>query len=66
MAAGAAVEGGLAEDKIFSMMGGFEGEIDKNKESIYYGMRYYGGWRLEGLPTTYGMDNKLMYQPDIK
>jgi hypothetical protein len=66
MAAGAAVKGGFAENKIFSIMGGFEGEKNGNKESIYHGMRYYGGWRPEGLPSTYSMDQNLMYKPDIK
>ena len=26
---------------------------------------YPGGWKLEGLPWTYKMDNHLMYKPDV-
>jgi hypothetical protein len=48
------------------MMGGFEGGKNKNKDSIYYGKRWAGGWKLEGLPWTYKMDSKLMYGPDVK
>jgi hypothetical protein len=47
-------------------MGGFEGAKNKNKESIYYGKRHYGGWQREGMPWTYGMDPKLMYKPDLQ
>ena len=61
-----AIKAGFNEDKIFNLMGGFEGGKNKNKESIYYGKRWAGGWKLEGLPWTYEMDKKLMYQPDIE
>jgi len=47
------------------MMGGFEGGKNKNKDSVYYGKRWSGGWKLEGLPWTYKMDKKLIYQPDV-
>lgn len=46
-------------------MGGFEGDKNKNKESIYYGKRCAGGWKLEGLPWTYSMDTALMYKADV-
>ena len=46
-------------------MGGFEGGKNKNKDSAYYGKRWAGGWKLEGLPWTYKMDKKLMYQADL-
>ena len=29
------------------MMGGFEGGKNSNKDSIYYGKRWAGGWKLE-------------------
>jgi rhodanese-related sulfurtransferase len=61
-----AIKVGFKEDKVFNMMGGFEGGKNKNKNSIYYGKRWAGGWKLEGLPWTYKMDKKLMYQPDVK
>lgn len=61
-----AVKAGFDEAKVFNLMGGFEGGKNKNKASIFNGKRWAGGWKLEGLPWTYKMDKKLMYQPDIK
>jgi rhodanese-related sulfurtransferase len=61
-----AIKAGFNESKVFSIMGGFEGDKNKNKESSFYGQRWAGGWKLEGLPWTYHMDEKYMYQPDIK
>ncbi|MCP3951293.1 MAG: hypothetical protein GY697_03625 [Desulfobacterales bacterium] len=61
-----AIKAGFAEDKVFNLMGGFEGGKNKNKASAFYGQRWSGGWRLEGLPWTYKMDKKLIYQPDLK
>ena len=66
MATEAAVTAGFSEDRVYNIMGGFEGLPDKNPESIYYDKPYYGGWVREGLPWTYSMDSSLMYQPDIK
>ncbi len=62
----AAVDCGFKEDKVFNVLGGFEGDKVKDKNSPNYGKRMIGGWRLEGLPWTYKMDHKLMYQPDLK
>jgi rhodanese-related sulfurtransferase len=61
-----AIKAGFREETVFNMMGGFEGGKNKNKNSIYYGKRWAGGWKLEGLPWTYDMDPKYMYQPDIE
>ena len=61
-----AIKAGWPEDKVFNMMGGFEGGKNKNKDSIYYGKRWAGGWKAEGLPWTYKMDKKLMYKPDVQ
>jgi rhodanese-related sulfurtransferase len=61
-----AIKAGFKEEKVFNMMGGFEGGKNKNKDSIYYGKRWAGGWKAEGLPWTYGMDKKLMYKPDVQ
>lgn len=61
-----AIKAGFDEAKVFNLMGGFEGGKNKNKASSFYGKRWAGGWKLEGLPWTYKMDKKLMYQPDIK
>jgi rhodanese-related sulfurtransferase len=60
-----AIKAGWPEDKVFNMMGGFEGGKNKNKASQFYGQRWDGGWRLEGLPWTYSMDTALMYKPDV-
>ncbi len=62
----AAVDCGFKADKVFNMLGGFEGDKVKDKNSPFYGQRMIGGWRLEGLPWTYKMDKNLMYQPDLK
>lgn len=62
----AAVDCGFKADKVFNVLGGFEGDKVKDKMSPHHGMRMMGGWRLEGLPWTYKMDPKLMYQPDLK
>lgn len=59
------VKAGWPEDKVYNMMGGFEGGKNKNKASSFYGQRWDGGWRLEGLPWTYKMDTALMYKPDV-
>lgn len=64
-AANAAVKAGFKTDKVFNVMGGFEGDKVKNKESPFYGKRHVGGWRLEGMPWTYKMDSKRIYQPDL-
>ena len=61
-----AIKAGFPEDKVFNLMGGFEGGKNKNKSSAFYGQRWAGGWKLEGLPWTYKMDKKLIYQPDLK
>lgn len=61
----AAVDCGFKEDKVFNLLGGFEGDKVNDKDSPFHGQRMLGGWRLEGLPWTYSMDQKLMYQPDI-
>jgi rhodanese-related sulfurtransferase len=64
-AADVAVQAGWPADKVFNMMGGFEGDKFKNGDSAYNGKRIGGSWRNEGLPWTYGMDTKLVYQPDL-
>jgi rhodanese-related sulfurtransferase len=61
-----AIKAGWPEERVFNMMGGFEGGKNKNKHSIHYGQRWAGGWRLEGLPSTYKMDPERMYPPDVK
>ncbi|RLB83346.1 MAG: hypothetical protein DRH17_02895 [Deltaproteobacteria bacterium] len=65
MACNEAIKAGFAEDKVFNVMGGFEGGKMKYKHSAYCGKRTGGSWRNEGLPWTYHMDKKLVYQPDL-
>jgi rhodanese-related sulfurtransferase len=65
VAADAAVKAGWPEDKVYSVMGGFEGDKVSFKKSVYYGQRKLGGWRNEGLPWTYDMDRKLLYSRDV-
>ncbi|MCP4694446.1 MAG: sulfurtransferase [Desulfobacterales bacterium] len=50
-----AVKAGWPEDKVFNMMGGFEGGKNKNKASIYYGKRWAaaGNWRACPGPTKW-------------
>jgi rhodanese-related sulfurtransferase len=61
-----AVKAGFKEEKVFNMMGGFEGGKNKNKASVHYGKRWAGGWKLEGLPWTYAMETATMYRPDVE
>jgi rhodanese-related sulfurtransferase len=61
-----AIKAGFKEDQVFNLMGGFEGGKNKNKDSIYNGKRWAGGWKLEGLPWTYKMKKELMYLADVK
>jgi hypothetical protein len=60
-----AVDCGFREDRVFNVLGGFEGDKVKDKASPHYGQRMIGGWRLESLPWTYNMNPKLVYQPDL-
>jgi rhodanese-related sulfurtransferase len=64
-ASNAAVDCGFGQDRVFVVLGGFEGDKVKDKTSPFAGKRMIGGWRLEGLPWTYGMDPGLMYRPDL-
>lgn len=61
MAADMAAAGGWPQDKIYNMMGGFEGDKVKNPHSAFNGKRRLGGWKNEGLPWTYRVDPKLAY-----
>jgi rhodanese-related sulfurtransferase len=64
-AANLAVKAGWPTDKVFNMMGGFEGDKLSNPLSAYNGKRVMGGWKNEGLPWTYRVDKKLAY-PEAK
>lgn len=60
-----AIKAGFSAEKVFNMLGGFEGDKVKYKNSAYSGQRKLGGWRNEGLPWTYHIDKKLIFQPDL-
>jgi hypothetical protein len=47
------------------MLGGFEGDKIKCKDSAFNGQRKLGGWKNEGLPWTYHIDKKLVYKADL-
>ena len=61
----AAVEAGFSRDRVFNVRGGFEGDMVMNPDSPDYGKRRVSGWQMEGLPWTYLMEKRLMYQPDL-
>jgi rhodanese-related sulfurtransferase len=60
-----AAKGGWPANKIYNMLGGFEGDKDKNADSAFNGKRTMGGWKNEGMPWTYKVDDKLAY-PETK
>jgi len=60
-----AVKAGWHESKVFNVLGGFEGDKEKDKKSPNYGQRKCNGWRIEGLPWTYKIDKKLVYKADL-
>ena len=61
----AVVAVGFNADRIYNIRGGFEGDPVMNPDSPFYGKRNIGEWRLEGLPWTYKMNRKYMYQPGL-
>jgi len=65
LACKAAINAGWDPKDVCNMLGGFEGDKVKNKDSIYAGQRKLGGWKNEGLPTTYHIDKKLVYKADL-
>jgi len=51
-------------DYVFNVLGGFEGDKVKDKNSIYYGYRgYINGWKHYVLPYTYKLSQELFYKP---
>lgn len=61
----AAIKAGWDPKTVGNMLGGFEGDKVKNKNSMYDGQRKLGGWKNEGLPWTYHIDKKLVYKADL-
>ena len=58
-----AIKVGFSKEKLFSLLGGFEGDKVKNKNSAFYGQRKAGGWVNEGLPWDDKLDANLAYMP---
>jgi len=56
-----AIKAGFKSEKIFNMLGGFEGDKIKCKVSAFNGQRKLGGWKNEGLPWTYSINSKRAY-----
>ena len=56
-----AIKGGWLKNKVYNMMGGFEGDKLENENSIFNKQRTMGGWKNEGLPWTYKIESKLAY-----
>jgi len=65
-AVNSAVECGFTPEKSYNLLGGFEGDVVEDQTSPFFGKRMVGGWRLENLPWTYEMGQKLIYQRDLK
>ena len=56
-----AIKAGFKPEKIFNMLGGFEGDKVECQVSAFKGQRKLGGWKNEGLPWTYSIDPKRAY-----
>lgn len=61
----AAIEAGWKPERVCNMLGGFEGDKIKCKDSAFNGQRKLGGWKNEGLPWTYHIDKSLVYKTDL-
>ena len=48
--------------KVYSIIDGFEGDMDKDQQSPTFGKRAINGWQNAKLPVTYALDPKLIYQ----
>ncbi len=57
----ATVKEGWPAEMAYVILGGFEGEKLKDENSAFHGQRIGGGWRTEGLPWSYDMEEKLIY-----
>ena len=61
----AAINAGWNPEDVCNILGGFEGDKIKDKNSIYNDQRKLGGWKNEGLPWSYHIDKKLVYKADF-
>lgn len=48
---------------VYNIVDGFEGGVNKDKDSPDFGKRTVGGWRNSTAPWTYALDPALAYQP---
>lgn len=60
-----AISAGWPTQRVFNILGGFEGDKIADKSSSFNGQRVLGGWRNEGLAWTYSLKKELLYQPDL-
>jgi len=49
--------------KVYNIIDGFEGDMDKDAKSPTFGLRAKDGWKNSKVPMTYALDPKLVYQP---
>ena len=48
--------------KVYNIIDGFEGDVDKDEKSPTFGLRALNGWKNSKIPMTYALDPKLVYQ----
>lgn len=51
---------------VYSIVDGFEGDMNKDQGSPTFGQRTVNGWRNSQAPWTYALDPALAYQPGQK
>ncbi|MBI4798610.1 MAG: sulfurtransferase [Desulfarculus sp.] len=56
---------GAGFKQAYSVVDGFEGDMNKDKDSPTFGQRTLNGWRNSTAPWTYALDPALVYQPGI-
>jgi rhodanese-related sulfurtransferase len=47
--------------KVYNVVDGFEGDPVADKDSPEFGRRTVNGWKVAGLPWTYGLDPVLVF-----
>ncbi len=65
-ASAADVLAGAGFTKVYTITDGFEGEMVKDPQNVYQGLRKKNGWKNSGLPWTYALDPELMWEPPAK
>jgi len=49
--------------KVYTIVDGFEGDVDKDQQSPTFGKRAINGWQNAKQPVTFTLDPALVYQP---